>query len=249
METNLIQTTDYDSLKVMPGNRAINERHVQRLMDSFKKEYLTTVIYVNAQGQVVDGQHRVEAAKRLGLPLWVASVNGYGLPQVQKFNSLSKTWSMKDYVHSYSNLGTKSYLQLKEFMDNNPDFGMMAAISICSNSSRGKRGKDVKVEGKRTSKNSPFKDGEFEIADLPLAYENAGKIRAYGEFFRGYNKTRFVETMITLFKNRKFKHDVMISKLRLQPSALVQCATIEQYKRIIEDIYNYKSHSKVSLRF
>ena len=38
-------------------------------------------------------------------------------------------------------------------------------------------------------------------------------------------------------------------KIRLQPTALVDCANRDQYKTLIEDIYNYKRREKISLRY
>lgn len=248
METKIVKTTDYASLKTMPGNRPLNEVHVRRLMESFKEEYLFTVLYLNELNQVTDGQHRLEAAKRLGLPVWTVKVKNYGLKEVQKYNELNERWKMKEYLDSFASLGEESYVRLKEFMENNKDFGLIASIAICTNT-YGKAKTEMKVNGKRLIKAYPFKRGELKITDLGLAYENAGKIREYSEFFDGYNKARFVQTMIGLFKNKKFKHETMIRKLRLQPKSLVQCRNIEQYTRLLEDIYNFKNQSKLNFRF
>jgi hypothetical protein len=38
-------------------------------------------------------------------------------------------------------------------------------------------------------------------------------------------------------------------KLRIQPSALVDCTSTEQYRILIEDIYNYKNRNKINLRY
>jgi hypothetical protein len=55
--------------------------------------------------------------------------------------------------------------------------------------------------------------------------------------------------MITLFLNKNFNFNQFISKLELQPTELKKQKTIEQYITLIENIYNYKSRNKVSLRY
>ena len=52
-----------------------------------------------------------------------------------------------------------------------------------------------------------------------------------------------------LFQNKKFDFNEFKHKVRLQPTALVDCSNREQYKTLIEDIYNYRSRNKVSLRY
>ena len=68
-------------------------------------------------------------------------------------------------------------------------------------------------------------------------------------YYLGYNRSIFVGTMIGMLNNDKFDFNEFMHKLRLQPTALVDCANREQYKTLIEDIYNYKSRNKISLRY
>ena len=54
---------------------------------------------------------------------------------------------------------------------------------------------------------------------------------------------------IVLFQNEKFDFNEFMHKVRLQPTALVDCANRDQYRTLIEDIYNYKSRNKINLRY
>jgi len=55
--------------------------------------------------------------------------------------------------------------------------------------------------------------------------------------------------MIILFKNPIFDYSEFMHKVRLQPKALVDCASREQQRLLIEEIYNYRSRNKVNLRY
>lgn len=59
----LYATTQTKHFKLLAENRPVNEIHVQSLMESFSKDaYLFTLIYVNEKLEIIDGQHRFEAA-------------------------------------------------------------------------------------------------------------------------------------------------------------------------------------------
>jgi hypothetical protein len=250
MET-VERTTDYELFKTLDGNRPVNEGHVRRLMESFKRKYLKTPIFVNSKNYVVDGQHRLEAAKRLGLPVYYLKVNGYELTEVQMLNTNNKTWMKSDYLNSYCNLGSKPYLQLREFSDNYPDFNLGTAEVIFTNSLSGADKNNFVSIGKGHSvrRIRPFEEGLLETKDLGKAYENAGKLMQYKPLFDGFNTKTFVKIMISLFKKKNFDHETMIRKLEIQPGALKKCATADQYISLIEELYNYKSRNKVNLRY
>ena len=226
-------TRDYSKFKKINGNRVVEEKRVIELMTSFEESYLTPTIDVNEKFEVIDGQHRLEAAKRLGLPIGYEIHVGWGLEECQVLNRLRKNWGKDDFRDSFAGIGNVAYLQLIEFQELYPDFKVGTAESIVSNCQVGKT-KD-------------FKEGKFEVADFQLVIDNAEKILEYKPYFKYYNNTWFVRTLISLFKNPNFDNDLMIKKLQIQPRALVRCATITQYKLLMQDIYNYRSRNKINL--
>jgi hypothetical protein len=251
METiTLEKTYDYDAFTRIPGNRPVSEIKVRRLMRSFKERYLGAEIIINSKNQIIDGQHRLEAAKRLGLPVWKHRVNGEGINEVQRRNNNNDVWRNRDFLHSYCELNVEPYVRLREFMKHYPEFGLATAMVILSDNLRPDRDtKEYEINGERGGKSKPFREGQFTIPDLGLAYENAGKIMQYKKFYKGFKRMVFVQTLISLFKNKKFDNDTMLKKLELQPTSLVNCPSMEQYKLLLEGIYNFKSRSKVSFRY
>lgn len=241
-------TANLDIFGKVLGNRPRNEAHVLRLMKSFQQEYIPVPILVNNNLEIIDGQHRVEAARRLGLPVSYICLNGYGLAQVQRLNETNRTWVKNDFLDSYCDLKLKPYQQLKEFMKVYPEFSVGTAETIMKNSHYEKIYL-LDDEGNKIGRRHTFKDGTFEVPDLGLAYENASKIEEYKPFFEGYYQSSFVRAMIALLKNPKFNNDIMISKLKMQPAALKFQTSIKQYIANVEEVYNYKSRAKVNLRY
>jgi hypothetical protein len=212
------------------GNRPLDERHVLELMRSFQVKHMYKPILVTKDLEVIDGQHTLEACRRLDIEVDVDQYldNGITLTDVQLLNTHNHNWKRMSYLHSNCELGNPSYLRLREFMVNYPEFQIGTAISIIGDISGAGNTKD-------------FKDGKFEITDIKKSYDNVAKIMEYKQFYKHYNNTWFVRTLIGLFRHPKFDHERMIKKIALQPTALVLCATVKQYKQLLQEIYNYKT--------
>jgi hypothetical protein len=240
MENNSIHvqtTNDYSLFKTLNGNRKLNELHVKRLSISFQERYLFSPIIINENHQIIDGQHRFEAAKKLGLPINFFVIKGYGLPEIQILNANSKNWNADDFLQGYCDLGIREYLKYKEFKETY-GYGHNECMAMLSGSVGG-TGNVIKT----------FYSGKFKIKDLQKANDTAQKISQVGEFYQGYKRRSFVLTMMGLLGNINFSLPEFLSKLMLQPSALTDCKDIPQYRLLIENIYNFKRREKVNLRF
>lgn len=248
------KTNDLSVFKTIKGNRPANPQHVRRLSHSIKQNgMLQNPIIVNDKMQVIDGQHRLLAAKEAASGVFYIIVDGYNLGEVQTLNLNQKNWTKEDFMNGYADMGVESYIRLREFYKKNKEFNLGSCIALCSNtssssassiSSKFKAGVDKPVGLKEI-----FEEGTWKGKDFYLAQLNADKLKMIKEFYQGYNRTSFVGTMIALFKNENFDFYEFLSKLRLQPTKLVDCANTDQYKALIEEIYNFRRRNKVNLRF
>ena len=68
-------------------------------------------------------------------------------------------------------------------------------------------------------------------------------------YYEGFNRRSFVIAMIGIFRIEYYNHDRLIERLNANPTAMQHCTNVTQYKLLIEDIYNFRSREKVSLRF
>lgn len=75
-------TKNYYLFKTINGNRDINQLHLTRLSESFKKRHLITIIIVNERFEIIDGQHRFLVSKDLNLPVYYTILKNYGLNEV-----------------------------------------------------------------------------------------------------------------------------------------------------------------------
>lgn len=252
-ELKVNMTEDLNIFTFLKGNRPPNPQHIARLTASIKRYgMLINPILVNERYEIIDGQHRYLAAKELGSPIYYIIVNGYALEQVHTLNINQKNWTTKEYLHGYANMGLKDYIVLRDFWHKHNWLSLNSAIALCANISSSRNITDsARIRnGKLEDRSSDFRSGTYKVNNIQLAEINALKLKAIEPFFpEGYNDTRFIGTMLVLFRNQNYNHDTFIKKLQLQQSALTRCATREQYKLLIEDIYNYKSRNKVNLRY
>lgn len=230
-------TTDYFLFKSIDGNRNKNPLHLARLKKSISENYLFTVIIVNEKYEIIDGQHRFECVKDLKLPLHYIVCDGYGLNEVQVLNQNSKTWSAEDYLTGYCNMGNKNYLQYKKFKDkylfgHNECMAMLSGMNNC--------GGPIFED---------FRNGKFKVTHLEDAEHTAEKIWLFKDIYDGFKRRSFVYAMLYLFDKPQFEFTEFLNKLKKYPSSLSHCADTKQYISLIEEIYNYRRHEKVNLRY
>lgn len=239
-EGKVYRTSDYNFFKRISGNRHLNLPHVSRLKESMKKEDLKIPIIVNAKSEVIDGQHRLEARKELGLPVYYIIIPNLGIQQTQMANADNKNWGASDFVGTYIELNYAHYKKYKEFKGKY-EFGHSVSMILLEGG-----GHDG---GGSNSRTNEFRTGGFVVKSYEQACEWAEKLYKMEAYYPGFKRRSFVLAMIHLFRNEKYNHDEFIQKLEYQSSKMVHCTTIAQYVKIIEEIYNYKRKAEDKIRF
>jgi hypothetical protein len=225
----VFKTKNYEMFKYLEGNRSINALHLKRLMSSMDEQHLISPIIVNERYEIIDGQHRYEASKALNLPLYYIQIKKYGLSEVQRFNSNQKNFSYEDYLNGYCDLGYEDYIILKEFKDRY-GFEWTVTLSLLAGSHGGKHSND-------------FKQGKFKIKDLKKADANAQKLEDFSRFYAGYKRKFFSNAVLRVINSKNYNHKQMMEKLKYLSAKLVDCSSSDDYLKILETIYNYKSRN------
>jgi hypothetical protein len=234
---NIHTTSDYSLFKPINGNRKIDQLHYERLCKSMADNYLFTVLYVNDKHEIIDGQHRFEAIKSLGLPVHYAIIEGAGLEQVQVYNHFLKKWDSEDYLHGYIELGKPEYIAYKKFKDKY-QFGHNETMSMLTGAKGGGGGVY-----------NAFITGRFTITHLKEATYLAERIWMFNGIYDGFRRRAFVYAMLYLNSKSNFDFLEFYNKIKAQPSLLSHCNEAKQYILLIEEIYNYRRREKVNLRY
>jgi len=154
------KTKDYKKFKRVKGNRDMSLAQIQKLVRSTNEEDLSASlpVIVNEKMEVVDGQHRIQAAKKRDKHVHYIVVEGADLNTVQLLNSNTKSWGINDYIRSYVERGYDHYETLLSFMS---EFSLPATISASILS-----GRKVDAGG---GVGTIIKTGRFEANGVPKA--------------------------------------------------------------------------------
>lgn len=241
-------TNNYSMFKKLGENRVINMLHVKRLIESFRICYLICPIIVNELLEIVDGQHRHEACRLTGFPIYFIVVPGYGIKEISILNSNQKNWTKLDFLESYCAQDIKPYLEFKQFMTEFPELGFQSCERIITGYAKGTR--TGLIDGERANMRD-FQEGKLRIPNLNKSYANARKIMEYKPHYEGFNRPTFVTALLPLLSSKVYNHKEMIYKLGVSPHKLEHCSNVFQYRDALENIYNWKrlKDNKVSFRY
>ena len=119
--TKILSTTDYDKFSLYEKNRAVSENHVQKLINliSIQNDLHLHPLIISPSMHIIDGQHRLQAAKRLGLTVYYLIDETGTEEKISTVNSFQKSWRRDDYLNYYARSGYEDYIKLEEFAKTN----------------------------------------------------------------------------------------------------------------------------------
>ena len=110
----VFETSDFSIFNLNPCNRKINEKKVKDFMSQDIKD----VIYpVSSTGEILDGQHRIEACKRLGKSVKFQIIDNADADYIHDINTVGSVWNNADFMYHYEKRGIKDYCRLLKFVE------------------------------------------------------------------------------------------------------------------------------------
>ncbi len=190
----------------------------------------------NNKFDIIDGHHRFEVAKSLKLPVkFVVCRQG---PNIHETQRSTRVWSISDYLTSYVRAGFPVYAAVKDYHEKtgiplNCCIGLLAGQLAHS----GKKG-DV------------FKSGAYSLGDRTCA-DIVGDIvihcRKHGIDWAANHL--FVQALSRVAIAAGFDPGTLKKKIKNYPFMLQKKANVEAYLTLIEEVYNWRSTTKIPLRF
>lgn len=100
----IMESKDYDSFSFINSNRLISEDHVGELIRSINSYgWITNPIVVNQHKQIIDGQHRFTALKRMNKPIQYVISYDADIRIVRAMNEHQKAWKVNDHCNLHTN--------------------------------------------------------------------------------------------------------------------------------------------------
>jgi len=174
---------------------------------------------------VIDGQHRLMAAKSLGYEIYYITVPGAGLAEVHMLNTAAKRWTYDDFMNGYCDLGLGEYKKYRQYHE---DWGLPHAIAIkvlCD---------PTQVKGAIQD----FKEGDFTIVNEGIFLAIAEVVHSFEPYYpKGYLRRSFVFAVVKLATNKRFEHRYLLDVLKDNAVRIVDATTAREYLRQLEEIY------------
>jgi hypothetical protein len=119
MTYKVTSTTHYAQFKKLNGQRDVIEKRITSLILSIKEKnklYLFPII-VNKNFEVIDGQHRLEAARRLKIPIYYLIDDEGNERDTLIIHSNRYNWQLHDYVNYFAKIGNQDYITINELWE------------------------------------------------------------------------------------------------------------------------------------
>jgi hypothetical protein len=224
-------TTEYGRFKFLKGNRELNERKIDKLVEDIKAgiDFLPYCpIIVNEQMEIIDGQHRFMAARKLKTNVHYMIKKDATLEAVPAINSKGSKWRTVDFMNSYVDLARGEYLTLKLFREKFPRMSLPVAIRLLHDgNTKGSEAIDV------------FKEGLFKASHVQKAQEVARRLQDFEPYTDNPFSARFVNVMLRLIESELYDHEAMKEKLA---QAGKRIENIDSEKSIISNLEEIANH-------
>lgn len=112
-------TKEYANFKYLIGNRPLNRSHLKKLKQSIEKSNHLNLhpIIVNNNFEVIDGQHRLQCAKDLGVDIFFIKSDKVADEHLIECNVNQKSFECENYIEFYAIKDKKpEYIQLRDML-------------------------------------------------------------------------------------------------------------------------------------
>jgi hypothetical protein len=234
-EGKVYSTEDYGLFHYIDSNRTINKSHVNHLIQSFENNpslIQTRPILVNENMEVIDGQHRLQAASTLRLPVYFMLATGTNIESAQQMNALQRGWSLVDFARSYAlnSSNPERAAKYKKFLALLEEYNIPLTVLL----------QFVELKARGTGSRM-FKEGKLSVPDeerTRTLLEQEEDIRDVLPSRVLGDKYAILSALFKILTHPDYNHERMLTKIQQAPVVEPQKNRVE-YLRAFEAVYNW----------
>jgi len=232
---------NYTKFTLFDNNRDINETHVEELIASMRKSGQLMPVVVTPDKEVIDGQHRLKACEKLGIPVsYVVNVGGNS-KQIAVMNNTQKGWKNRDFLKHFSHnshSNSSEYKKIEKFFE---EYKLPFTVGIALLS-------DYSVGFNAASDRGPmpsFRDGSFKIDNLDKAKLIASRLIKLKSFVPNLVKiVKFSVAFVKISQLENFDLKTCYAQLEKNSNKFDKCLNQEDWNEAMVAAYNYKLVTK-----
>jgi hypothetical protein len=240
------QTNAYDMFKLLKCNRKLSADHVLKIKKSIAARNMLEFrpVLVDSEMNVLDGQHRLEAAKLLGVPIWYEVQEDGTTDDIINFNAFQKSWGHMDFINYYAENGNKNYIKLKKFLETFK-ISPKTANRLVTNDHEKKFAEELAL-GKII-----FDDERARIAsrlmenvgDCMAAMKKASPLLVAEKLWM--TGGRFKEALINFMMLEEVDYEMFMKKIPQRADLLSAKPGTHGYTEMFKAIYNYRNQNPI----
>jgi|HubBroStandDraft_3_1064219.scaffolds.fasta_scaffold04818_5 hypothetical protein len=237
------KTKNYELFLKHDSNRELVENNVTKIMKSMETRNLLEFrpILVNEKMQIIDGQHRLEAAKRLGIEVYYQIMKKPPAETMLLLNTNQKRWTTNDYLNYFCEESNGQYMDLKKFMEEE-GLTLPLALRLLSNRSSSRTLVHFK-QGNLNFEENAFTNAKILLGDCEeIKYFIKSKMLGRTEFLESQ---KFKIAIIHFLKIPGVSKELFLQKLDKRLELIRPCVSIDAFLDIFVSIYNYRNPNPV----
>ena len=239
--TKVMYEKNYSKFTLFDNNRDINETHVEELIASMRKSGQLMPVVVTPDKEVIDGQHRLKACEKLGIPVSYVVNSSGNSKQIAVMNNTQKGWKSRDYLKHFchkSHHNSAEYKKIAKFFD---DYSLPFTVGISLLSDQYIANGIAKDRGPMPA----FRDGSFKINDLEKAKETAERLIKLKSFVPNLVKiVKFSIAFMKISKLDNFNLKTCYAQIEKNSNQFDKCVNQEDWNEAMVRAYNYKLVTK-----
>ena len=235
----ILKTKNYEMFIFREDNREKIERnHVEKIRKSIQARNMLEFrpILVNEKMEVMDGQHRLLAAKALGVDIYYQVEKSLTHHDIIILNN-SKPWGINDYMNFYIKNDYEEYKKLAEFVKLKK-ITLRIALTLTSGDSH--EAKRKFREGEYKFNNELFED-DYEVCWLTI--QHIKKSLGYTNFTES---AKFWKALLFVVRHDRFNNEKWFSNLKMKIEALGARAEFKDYVKLFQNVYNWHNQDKIN---
>ena len=219
------KTDDYDIFQLSKFNRNVLIR--KEMLEQAEQGFISPII-VNENFVVIDGQHRLEASRRMNVPVQYIIVKGLNKEDIVRMNTIQKPWGMINFIEAFANQGNSEYVKLVDLLNDvyrNTTVVCQVAFNVSDT-----RPVRVAVES-----------GNFQFFNYEKTLEFFNFLVRFKEETKVPMKTKLSLALFELFKIKKLDRERLITKVietKLDDELRVKTFNLTEALKELLDSYN-----------
>lgn len=245
MGTQIMMAENLSIFKKLDGNRDIDVSHVRALAHSIQGSNLLAIkpIVVNKNMQVIDGQHRLEAARMLDVPVYYVILDEFDHEDLCRVNTHQKNWSLDDYINYNIEVKGNVHYQIIRSISQKFRLSIIVVCTLTMDDHYSYYGEVIRKGILKIEKSFP------EISQIIDRYVEIRRICEFHKVqpIRIFNTGHLARAYRYITNSPNFDWERLRNKVNIHWAKIGLRTTIQGYLDMLLDIYNVRAQDKLTI--